>query len=208
MKVAVKTLENKDAGQIDLDDGIFAVEVKDDVLHRVVHYQLNKRRAGTHKTKDVSEVAGTGKKPHKQKGTGMARAGQRRRPQTRGGGVVFGPTPRSHATSLPKKVRVLALCMALSAKARDKKLVVLDEAKAKTHKTKSMAQALEKFGIDNSALIVGGKEIEANFARATANLPEIDVLPVQGANVYDILRRDTLVLTKEAVEALTERLKG
>lgn len=207
MKLAVKTLENKDAGQIDLDDSVFGIEVKNDVLHRAIHWQRNKRRAGTHKTKDVSEVAGSGKKPHAQKGTGSARAGQRRRPQTVGGGRVFGPVVRSHATELPKKIRKLALRMALSAKAKEKKLIVIDEAVLKSHKTKPMAAALKKMGFE-SALIVGGKEIDANFARATANLPKIDVLPSVGANVYDIIRRDTLVLTKDAVNDLTERLKG
>ncbi len=207
MKASVKNLENKDAGSIDLDDNIFGVEVKKDVLYRMVHYQLNKRRAGTHKTKDVSEVAGSGKKPHAQKGTGQARAGQRRRPQTKGGGIAFGPVVRSHATELPKKQRALALKMALSLKAKEKKLIVIDEATAKSHKTKAMAEALDKLGFE-SALIIGGKEIDANFARATSNIPKIDVLPSQGANVYDILRRDTLVLTKDAVNELTERLKG
>lgn len=207
MKISVKSLENKDAGSIDLDESVFGVEVKKDVLHRAVHWQLNKRRAGTHKTKDVSEVAGTGKKPHSQKGTGSARAGQRRRPQTVGGGRVFGPVVRSHATDLPKKVRKLALKMALSSKVKENKLVIIDEATAKTHKTKPVAAALKKFGFA-SALIVGGKEIDANFARATANLPKIDVLPSIGANVYDIIRRDVLVLTKDAVSELTEKLKG
>ncbi|HEY8191390.1 MAG TPA: 50S ribosomal protein L4 [Alphaproteobacteria bacterium] len=207
MKISVKSLENKDAGSIDLDESVFGVEVKKDVLHRAVHWQLNKRRAGTHKTKDVSEVAGTGKKPHSQKGTGSARAGQRRRPQTVGGGRVFGPVVRSHATDLPKKVRKLALKMALSSKVKENKLVIIDEATAKTHKTKPVAAALKKFGFA-SALIVGGKEIDANFARATANLPKIDVLPSMGANVYDIIRRDVLVLTKDAVSELTEKLKG
>jgi large subunit ribosomal protein L4 len=206
MKASVKNLENKDAGSIDLDDNIFGVEVKKDVLYRMVHYQLNKRRAGTHKTKDVSEVAGSGKKPHAQKGTGQARAGQRRRPQTKGGGIAFGPVVRSHATELPKKQRALALRMALSLKAKEKKLIVIDEATAKSHKTKPVAAALVKLGFE-SALIIGGKEIDANFARATSNIPKIDVLPSQGANVYDILRRDTLVLTKDAVNDLTERLK-
>lgn len=207
MKATVKTLENKDAGQIDLDDAIFGVDVKQDILHRVVHWQLNKRRAGTHKTKDVSEVAGSGKKPHSQKGSGAARAGQRRRPQTKGGGIVFGPQVRSHATDLPKKIRKLGLRMALSAKAKNNKLVIIDAATAKTHKTKPMADALSKLGLQ-SVLIVGGKEIEANFARATANLPRVDVISSEGANVFDILRRDTLVLTKDAVNDLTERLKG
>lgn len=206
MKIAVKTLDNKDAGEITLDKNVFGVEVRQDLLHTMVNYQLNKRRAGTHKVKDVSEVAGTGKKPHAQKGTGHARAGQRRRPQTVGGGRVHGPTPRSHATELPKKMRKLALKSALSAKAKDGKLIIIDEAKAKDHKTKPMAKALEKFGF-KSALIVGGKEIDANFARATSNIPLIDVIPSQGANVYDIMRREVLVLTKDAVNDITEKLK-
>jgi large subunit ribosomal protein L4 len=207
MKVAVKNLENKSAGEITLDDSVFAVDVKQDVLHRMVTYQLNKRRAGTHKTKQRSEVAGRGKKPWRQKGTGRARAGDLKRPQDRGGGVAFGPVVRSHMTSLPKKIRNLALRMALSAKGRDGKLIILDEAKAKDHKTKPMAEALSKFDL-TSALIVCGQEVDVNFARATNNIPRIDVVPSQGANVYDILRRDTLVLTKEAVNDLTARLKG
>lgn len=207
MKVAVKNLENKAAGDITLDESVFGIEVKQDILHRMVHYQLNKRRAGTHKTKQRSEISGTGKKPWRQKGTGRARAGDLKRTQDRGGATVFGPVVRDHSTDLPKKIRRLALKMALSSKAKDGKLIILDEAKAKDHKTKPMAAALGKFGFD-SALIVGGREVDANFARATANLPKIDVLPSEGANVYDILRRDTLVLTKEAVGDLTERLKG
>jgi large subunit ribosomal protein L4 len=206
MKVAVKTLENKDAGEVTLDANVFGVEVKDDILHRIVHWQLNKRRSGNHSTKGVSEVSGTGKKPWKQKGTGRARQGSMRSPQFVGGAVIFGPKPRSHATDLPKKLRALALRMALSAKKNAGKLVILDDAKPKDHKTKAMASALQKMGVD-SALFVTGKEVDANFARATANLPKVDVLPSQGANVYDILRRDTLFLTKEAVTDLTERLK-
>lgn len=207
MKAAVKNIENKAAGDIALDDAVFGVEVKEDILNSMVKYQLNKRRAGTHKVKERCEVNGRGKKPWRQKGTGRARAGDLKRTQDRGGGVVFGPHPRDHSTALPKKVRQLAMKMALSSKAKSGKLVILDEAKAKDHKTKPMAKNLGQFGFE-SALIVGGKEIDVNFARATANLPKIDVLPSEGANVYDILRRDTLVLTKEAVGDLTERLKG
>ncbi len=207
MKVAVKTLENKDAGQIDLDAEIFGVEVRSDILHRMVKYQLNKRQQGTHKTKTRGEITGTGKKPWAQKGTGRARAGDLKRPQDRGGGTAFGPVVRSHATDLPKKIKKLALKTALSAKAKDGKLVILDGVSAKDHKTKAMAASLKKLGLEN-ALIIGGKEVDMNFRRATSNIPLIDVLPSQGANVYDILRRDTLVLTKDAVNDLTEKLKG
>ena len=207
MKLAVKTLDNKEAGQIDLDDTIFGVEVRDDILHRMVKYQLNKRQQGTHKVKTISEVSGTGKKPFAQKGTGRARAGSLRRPQDRGGATIFGPTPRSHATELPKKIKKLAMKTALSAKAKNGKLVILDKATAKDHKTKGMVAALRSMGLEN-ALIVGGSELDTNFQRATRNIPLIDVMPSQGANVYDILRRDTLVLTKDAVNDLTERLKG
>ncbi len=207
MKVAVRTLDNKDAGQIELDDAVFGVEVRQEILHRMVKYQLNKRQQGTHKTKLRSEVSGTGKKPWAQKGTGRARAGDLKRPQDRGGTTCFGPVVRSHATELPKKQRMLALKTALSAKAKEGKLVILEDAKAKDHKTKSASTQLGKFGFD-SVLIVDGKVVDTNFQRATSNLPKVDVLPSQGANVYDILRRDTLVLTKEAVADLTERLKG
>jgi large subunit ribosomal protein L4 len=206
MKVAVKTLANKDAGSIDLPDAIFGVDVRADILHRMVHFQLNKRRSGNHAVKEIGQVSGTGKKPFNQKGTGNARQGSLRSPQMRGGATILGPQVRSHATDLPKKIRALALKSALSSKAKNGKLIILDAATATDHKTKSMALALKALGLD-SALIVGGKEIEANFARATSNIPRIDVLPSQGANVYDILRRDVLVLTKDAVADLTERLK-
>jgi len=205
MKIAVKNLDNKEVGTIDLDDGIFAVEVRQDLLHRMVHYQLNKRRAGTHKVKTIAEVSGTGKKPYAQKGTGRARAGTLRRPQDVGGGRVHGPVVRSHATELPKQVRALALKTALSAKAKSGQLVVLEAAAAKEAKTKAMVANLKKLGINN-ALFVCGPELDQNFALSIRNIPHIDVLPSDGANVYDILRRETLVLTKDAVEALTARL--
>ncbi len=207
MKVAVKTLEGKDSGEVTLDKTIFGVEVRNDLLHRMVNYQLAKRRGGNHKVKQRHEISGTGKKPWAQKGTGRARAGDLKRNIDRGGATVFGPVVRSHAIDLPKKIRRAALKSALSAKAAEGKIVILDDAKAKEHKTKPMAAALKKLEISN-ALIVGGAEIDPNFARATANIPLIDVLPSQGANVYDILRRDTLVLTKDAVNDLTEKLKG
>jgi len=206
MKVSVKTLANKEAGSIDLPDDIFGVDIRGDILHRMVHFQLNKRRSGNHAVKEIGEVSGTGKKPFNQKGTGNARQGSLRSPQMRGGATILGPQVRSHATDLPKKVRALALKSALSSKVKAGKLIILDAATATDHKTKSMALALKALGLD-SALIIGGKEIEANFARATSNIPKIDVLPSQGANVYDILRRDVLVLTKDAVADLTERLK-
>lgn len=207
MKATVKTIENKDAGEITLDKNVFGIDARMDVVHQMVVYQQDKRRAGTHKTKERHEVSGTGKKPFAQKGTGRARAGDLKRNIDRGGGVVHGPRVRSHATELPKRIRQLAMKSVLSAKAKEGKLIILDDAKAKDHKTKPMAAAMAKFGVE-SAVIVGGKEIDANFARATANLPKIDVLPSQGANVYDMMRRDTLILTKDAVKDLTERLKG
>lgn len=207
MKVAIKTIDNKAAGEMTLDQDVFGVEVRKDLLYKMVNYQLAKRRAGTHKVQTRCEVTGTGKKPWKQKGTGSARAGDLKRTQDIGGAVVHGPVVRSHATQLPKKIRQLAMKSALSAKVAEGKLVIIEDAKAKDHKTKPMANALAKFGF-KSALIVGGEEIDANFARATANIPMVDVLPTQGANVYDILRRDVLFLTKDAVNALTEKLKG
>lgn len=206
MKIAVKTLENKEAGQIELDSTVFGLPIREDILQAMVRYQLAKRRAGTHSTLGVSQVSGTGKKPYKQKGTGNARQGSLRSPQFRGGAVIFGPTPRDHSIDLPKRVRRLALKTALSAKLASGQLIVLEDTAAKTHKTKEMVSALAQLGIANAA-IVSGKEVDVNFERATGNIPMIDVFPVDGANVYDILRRDTLVLTKEAVAALTERLK-
>ena len=207
MKVAVKTLDNKDAGEITLDKDIFGAEVREDILHRMVNFQLAARQAGTHQTQSRSEVSRTGKKPFKQKGTGNARVGDYTRTIDRGGQVAHGPQMRSHATALPKKIRQLAMKSALSAKAAAGKLIVLDTITAKDPKTKGVAQAFGKLGVVN-ALIVGGKEIDDNFALATRNIPQVDVLPSQGANVYDILRRDVLVLTKDAVSELTERLKG
>lgn len=207
MKIAVKSLDGKASGDITLDKDVFGAEIRSDILHKMVNYQLAKRRGGNHKVKQRHEISGTGKKPWAQKGTGRARAGDLKRNIDRGGATVFGPVVRSHATELPKKVRKQALRIALSTKVAEGKIIVLDDAKAKEHKTKPMAAALQKLEIGN-ALIVGGAEIDANFARATANIPLIDVLPSQGANVYDILRRDVLVLTKDAVNDLTEKLKG
>ncbi len=206
MKVAVKTLENKDAGSVELDQTVFGLPVREDIMLAMVRYQLAKRRAGTHQTRGISQVSGTGKKPYKQKGTGNARQGSLRSPQFRGGATIFGPQSRDHSIDLPKKVRRLALKTALSSKAASGSIIVLDDAKAASHKTAAMAKSLEKLGIAN-AVVIAGKEIDANFARATCNIPFIDVMAIDGANVYDILRREKLVLTKDAVAALTERLK-
>lgn len=207
MKLAMKNLQNKEAGSIELDPAVFGIEVRDDIMHRMVSYQLAKRRAGTHKTKVLSEVSGTGKKPYAQKHTGRARFGTLRTPQMRGGYIVFGPVVRSHATELPKKVRALALKSALSSKVAAGKLIVLDNVAIKDHKTKAMAAAFKTMKI-SSALVVCGEEVDANFGKATRNIAGIDVLSIDGANVYDILRRDTLMLTKDAVEKLTQRLKA
>jgi large subunit ribosomal protein L4 len=206
VKAQVLSLDNEAVGEIELADEIFGVPVRKDILARVVHWQLAKRRAGTHKTKGISEISGTTKKPYRQKGTGRARQGSLRSPQFRKGAVIFGPVVRSHEHDLQKKVRKLGLKCALAAKAAEGKLVVLDAATAAEPKTKFLVAQFKKLGWD-SALIIDGAELDQNFARASRNIPKIDVLPQQGANVYDILRRDTLVLTRAAVEALQERLK-
>lgn len=206
MKLDVISLDNKKSGSVDLDDTVFGVDVRGDLLTRAVNWQLAKRRAGTHAVKGRSDVSGGGKKPFRQKGTGSARQGTSRAPQHRGGGTVFGPTPRSYAHKLPKKVRKLALKTALSAKQAEGKLVVLDKAEMKAPKTAELVKKLDKLGW-GSALIIDGADVNENFARAASNLVGIDVLPSVGANVYDILRHDTLVLTQDAVEKLQERLK-
>jgi large subunit ribosomal protein L4 len=206
MKTQVINLDNKSVGELELDEAIFGVAPRKDILARVVNWQLAKRQRGTHKTKGISEISGTTKKPYRQKGTGHARQGSLRSPQFRGGAVIFGPVVRSHAFDLQKKVRKLGLRMALSAKQAEGKLAVLDEATVKDGKTKGLATKLGKLGW-SSVLIIDGAEPDEKFARAARNIPGVDVLPQQGANVYDILRRDTLVLTKAAVEKLQERLK-
>jgi large subunit ribosomal protein L4 len=206
MKSAVTNLDNKTVGEIDLADAIFGLPVRKDILARMVNYQLNKRRAGTHKTKQIWEVSGTTRKPYKQKGTGQARHGSLRSAQFRGGGIIFGPLPRSHATGLPKKVRKLALKTALSAKLAEGKLVVLDAAKFDGGKTAELVKKIAGLGW-GKALIIDGPVVDEGFRRAAGNIPGLDLLPQQGANVYDILRRDTLILTKDAVQHLEERLK-
>ncbi len=206
MKLAVTSLDSKGAGEIELADEIFGLPVRKDILARMVNYQLAKRRAGTHQAKQIGDVQGTTKKPWKQKGTGRARQGSLRSAQFRGGGIIFGPVVRDHAHDLQKKVRRLALKTALSAKRAEGRLVVLDAAKVGEAKTKALSAQFKKLGWE-SVLIIDGPELDANFARAARNLPKVDVLPQQGANVYDILRRDTLVLTRSAIEHLEARLK-
>jgi large subunit ribosomal protein L4 len=205
-KVAVRNLDNQEVGDIELDDAVFGLPVRRDILARVVNWQLAKRRAGTHKTKGISEIQGTTRKPYKQKGTGRARQGSLRSPQFRGGATIFGPVVRSHGFSLQKKVRRLGLKTALSVKLGEGKLVVIDNARADAPKTKALRARLDALGWD-SVLFIDGPAVDENFARAARNLPRVAVLPQQGANVYDILRRDTLVLTRDAVQHLEARLK-
>ncbi len=206
MKLDVVSLDNKKYGSIDLDDAVFGLEARKDLLARAVKYQLAKRRSGNHQTKGRSDVSATNAKPFKQKGTGRARQGTRVAPQMRGGGIVFGPHTRDHSHGLQKKVRKLALATALSAKCAEGKLVILDEAKMSVPKTSELVKKLATLGWGRT-LVIDGESIDENFARAARNIVGIDVLPTAGANVYDILRRDTLVLTKGAVEKLVERLK-
>jgi large subunit ribosomal protein L4 len=204
MKADVTTLDAASAGTIELPDNVFGLDPRNDLIHRMVRWQLAKRRAGTHHAQDRSEVNVTGKKMYKQKGTGGARHGDKSAPQFRGGGKAFGPKPRSHEHGLPKKVRALALRHALSAKAKDANVIVLDKAEASAPKTGELKERLRKLGWKN-ALIIGGATLDRNFALAARNIPEIDVLPVRGLNVYDILRREKLVLTREAVAAIEAR---
>ena len=205
MKVGVIDLDARKVGEIELADDVFGVPVRADLMHRTVRWQLAKRRAGTHKTKAVSELRGSTRKPFKQKGTGRARQGTRRAPHHRGGVAMFGPVLRDHAHKLPKKVRRLALKSALSAKQADGKLSVVESLDLGSARTRVLAERLGKLGW-SSALVIDGDEVDAGFARAARNLTELLVLPQQGANVYDILRRDRLVLTRKAVTTLQARL--
>ena len=206
MQVDVKSLDGKSSGKVDLSDEIFGLEPRADILHRMVRYQLAKRRAGTHQTLGRSDVAKTGAKMYRQKGTGNARHHAASAPQFRGGGKAHGPQSRSHAHDLPKKFRKLALRHALSSKAKAGQIVVMSDVAAAEPKTAQLKKNLKDLGLAN-ALVVDGAEVDRNFGLAARNVPLIDVLPVQGINVYDILRRDTLVLTKAAVDALEERFK-
>ncbi len=206
MKVDITSLDGHNDGSIELDDTIFGLKPRQDLIARMIRYQLAKRRAGTHQTKGRAEIARTGKKLYKQKGTGSARHGSARVPQFRGGGRAFGPVTRSHAHDLPKKVRALALRHALSAKAADGDIIIWNSASVAEGKTKVLVERFEALGL-KSALIIDGAAVEQNFSLAARNIPMIDVLPIQGINVYDILRRNKLVLTKAAVDALELRFK-
>ncbi len=206
MEMKVTSLDGTEAGSVQLSDEIFGLEPRPDILQRCVRWQLAKRRAGTHKVKNRAEIHRTGKKIHAQKGTGGARHGSARANLFRGGGRSFGPVVRSHEHGLPKKVRALALKHALSSKAKDGGLIVIDAVTMKEAKTKVLAGHFQKLGFDN-ALIIDGAQVDAGFFNAARNIPNVDVLPVQGINVYDILRRGKLVLTKAAVDALEARFK-
>jgi large subunit ribosomal protein L4 len=206
MELKIMSLDGTDAGSVELSDAIFGLEPRADILHRCVRWQLAKRQRGTHDVKNRAEISRTGKKMYRQKGTGSARHGPARVNLFRGGGRSFGPTPRSHAIDLPKKVRALALKHALSAKAKDGGIIVLDKATVQEGKTSALQKNFTKLGL-KSALIIDGTAVDANFALAARNIRNIDVLPVQGINVYDIMRRQMLVLTKSALEALEARFK-
>ncbi len=206
MKVDVLKLDGKKAGSVDLDEALFGLEPRADILHRVVRWQRNNAQAGTHKVKTRKEVSYSTKKIYRQKGTGGARHGARSAPIFRGGGIYKGPTPRSHGHDLPKKFRKLGLRHALSAKAAEGRLVVIDSIEMKDAKTSALAKQVKEMGWKR-ALIIDGADVDANFAQAARNIDGLDVLPTMGANVYDILKRDTLVITKAGVEALEARLK-
>ena len=206
MKLDVIKLDGKKAGSVDLDEALFGLEPRADILHRVVRWQRNNAQAGTHKVKTRSETSYSTKKIYRQKGTGGARHGDRNAPIFRKGGVYKGPTPRSHGHDLTKKFRKLGLRHALSAKAKAGELVILDAAEAKDPKTSALAKQVKELGWKR-ALVIDGTDLNENFARAAQNIDGLDVLPSVGANVYDILKRDTLVITKAGVEALEARLK-
>ena len=206
MKADAIKLDGKKAGSVELDDAIFGLEPRADILHRVVRWQRNNAQAGTHKVKTRSETSYSTKKIYRQKGTGGARHGDRNAPIFRGGGIYKGPTPRSHGHDLPKKVRKLGLMHALSAKAGAGELVILDDASVKDAKTKGLAAQVKELGWKR-ALVIDGAEVNKDFAKAASNIKGLDILPSMGANVYDILKRDTLVITKAGLEALEARLK-
>ena len=204
MKVNVIDISSKASGTTNLSDAIFGLEPRKDILHRTVVYQLAKKRAGTHKVKNRSEITATTKKMYKQKGTGSARHGSKKVPQFRGGGRAFGPHPRDHSIKLTKKFRKLALRHALSSKLKDGNIVILSEAKLSKPKTSILVKNLQKLAVD-SALFIDAEEFDKNFQLATMNIPNIDILPVQGINVYDMLKRDKLFITKAALKEIEGR---
>lgn len=205
MKAKLVALDKKESGEVSLNKDIFGLEVRSDILHRMVQYQRAKKQAGTHKTKGISEISGTGKKPFRQKGSGNARQGSFRSAQMRGGATIFGPVVRNHATDLPKKLRKLALKHALSSKQKAGVLFILESDKLKDAKTKNVAASFKQFGWD-APLVIGGEQLDEGFVKAARNIKHVNVLPSAGANVYDILRHKQLVLTKDALKALEERL--
>ena len=205
MKINVIDISSKASGTTTLNDSIFGLEPRKDILHRTVVYQLAKRRAGTHKVKNRAEITATTKKMYKQKGTGSARHGSKKVPQFRGGGRAFGPHPRDHSIKLTKKFRKMALRHALSSKHKDGNIIILNEAKLSKPKTSLLIKNLQKMAV-NSALFIDAQEFDKNFELATMNIPNIDILPVQGINVYDMLRRDKLFITKAALKEIEGRL--
>ena len=207
MKCEVNSLDNKKIKDMNLNKDIFGLEMKEEIIHRMVRYQLSKKRSGNHKTKGISEISGTTRKPFKQKGTGSARQGSRRSPQMRGGAVIFGPQVRSHAHKLPKRIRALALKMALSNKLKEGKLKVISDFKISKPKTSFLTSKLVKMEID-SALFIDGVDIEKNFKHAVRNIPKTDFLPISGINVYDIIRRNFLVISEKALLGINERFKN
>ena len=206
MKIIVCSLDNKSLKEVNLDKNIFQVEVKNEIIYRMVRYQLAKKQSGNHSTKSISEISGTTKKPFKQKGTGSARQGSRRSPHMRGGSAMFGPRVRSHAHKLPKKIRSLALKMSLSQKCSDGKIKILSDLALSKSKTSLLQDKIKKFDA-KSILFIGGKKIEKNFLNASKNIPNIDVLPSQGLNVYNVLRRDYLFISEDALNFINERFK-
>ena len=206
MKLEVNSLDNKVLKEIKLEKDIFGLPFREDIIYRMLRYQSAKRQSGNHKTKGISEISGTTKKPFKQKGTGSARQGSKRSPQMRGGAVIFGPQVRSHAHKLPKKIRSLALKIALSKKFSDGKIKIINEAKIKDIKTTSLKNKIKKLGI-SSALFISGEKIDNNFFLASRNIPNIDFLSINGINVYTILKREYLIIAEEALQSLNKRFE-
>tara|TARA_B100001057_G_scaffold47163_1_gene42044 strand:+ start:664 stop:1290 length:627 start_codon:yes stop_codon:yes gene_type:complete len=207
MKLEVSSLDNKVIKEIKLEKDIFGLPFREDIIYRMLRYQSAKRQSGNHKTKGISEISGTTKKPFKQKGTGSARQGSKRSPQMRGGAVIFGPQVRSHAHKLPKKIRALALKIALSKKFSDGKIKIINEAKMKDSKTASLKNKIKKLGI-SSALFISGEKIDNNFFLASRNIPNIDFLSINGINVYTIFRREYLIIAEEALQSLNKRFEN